>query len=178
MRDRIFEIFLRRQLEEGLLLAGDSDIIDLAPLDGPPPQHYVADFHCRGLVRTNGEIQEWTRFTVGLFFPKHYLRLANPYEVITLLAPPTPEHPNTFVWHPNISLKAPVICPGKIAPGMSLTDLIHQLYEIFAYQRYRPMETDSLNPACCSWARSNADRFPTDNRPLKRRTLNLEVDES
>ena len=41
MSDRIFEIFLNRQLEEGLELAATSDIVDLLPVDGPPPQHYI-----------------------------------------------------------------------------------------------------------------------------------------
>ena len=78
--DRILESFLKRQLEEGLKLAAASDIVDLIPLGGPPPQHYVVDFHCRGLVRTGkGEIRQWNRFTVGIFFPTDYLRSANPF---------------------------------------------------------------------------------------------------
>ena len=88
---------------------------------------------------------------------------------------PTKKHPDIVAWHPNISARAPFICIGRIAPGMSLTDIIHQLYEIICYQRYTPNEFDSLNKDCCSWARANSDRFPTDSRPLKRRTLNLNV---
>ena len=172
--DRILESFLKRQLEEGLKLAAASDIVDLIPLGGPPPQHYVVDFHCRGLVRTGkGEIRQWNRFTVGIFFPTDYLRSANPFAMLRWFGPPTPEHPNVFVWHPNISVRAPIVCIGRIAPGMPLTDLLHQLYEIISYQRYTPVENDSLNRECCAWARSNAALFPTDSRPLKRRTLNL-----
>jgi hypothetical protein len=177
MNDKIFEVFLSRQLQEGLALAAASDIVDLWPLDEQPPQRYIADFHCRGLVRTkDGEIREWNHFTVGIFFPHGYLRVADPFAMLRLFGPPTLEHPDVFVWHPNISVRAPLICVGKITPGMSLTDLLHQLYEIISYQRYTPNEHDSLNKACCSWARANSGLFPMDNRPLKQRTLNLEAD--
>ena len=175
--DRIFENFLKRQLEEGLELAEASDIVDLLALDGPLPQHYIADFHCRGLVRTEkGEIRQWNHFTVGIHFPADYLRSADPFAMLRWFGPPTAEHPTTFVWHPNISVKAPLICVGRITPGMPLTGLLHQLYEIISYQNYTPNEHDSLNKPCCAWARSNADLFPVDNRPLRRRALNLEVD--
>ena len=144
---------------------------------GPPPQHYIADFHCCGLVRTKeGEIRKWNKFTVGIHFPSDYLRSVDPFAILRWFAPPTPEHPDVFVWHPNISVKAPLICAGQISPGMSLVDLLHQLYEIISYQRYTPNEFDSLNKECCAWARENSELFPTDNRPLKRRKLNLETD--
>ena len=176
MSDRIFEIFLNRQLEEGLELAATSDIVDLLPVDGPPPQHYIADFHCRGLVRSKeGAIREWDRFTVGIYFPADYLRAVDPFSILRWFGPPTREHPDIFAWHPNISNRAPFICVGKIAPGMSLTDLLHQLYEIISYQRYTPNEFDSLNKDWCSWTRTNAGLFPIDSRPLKRRNIDLEI---
>lgn len=174
--DRILESFLKRQQEEGLGLAADSDIVDLLPIGENPPQRYIAEFHCRGLVQTEeGEIRPWNRFTVGIFFASDYLRAVDPFAMFRLFGPPTPEHPNVHVWHPNVSARAPILCPGKILPGMSLTDLLHQLYELFSFQRFNPREDDCLNRFCCAWARSNADRFPVDNRPMRRRTLNLEV---
>jgi hypothetical protein len=175
--DRILENFLSSQMEEGLELAAASDIVDLLPLDGPPPQHYVAEFHCRGLVRTeDGQIRHWDHFAVGIHLPDDYLRSVDPFAVLRWLSPPSREHPTTFVWHPNISVKAPIICAGKIAPGTSLTSLLHQLYEIISYQNYTPNEYDALNRECCSWARSNASLFPLECRALRRRTLNLEVE--
>ena len=164
--DGILEKFLKRQLEEGLDLAANSDIVDLFPLDGPPPQHYVAEFHCKGLVRTeDGQIRQWNHFAVGIHFPNDYLRSVDPFAVLRWLSPPSREH------------KAPIICVGKIPPGMSLTELLHQLYEIISFQNYCPNEYDSLNAACCSWARSNASLFPLECRALRRRTLNLEVEQ-
>lgn len=176
MRDKIFETFLIRQMEEGLTLAATSDIVDLLPVDGPPPQRYIADFHCNGFARTaDGKILGWNRFSVGIFFPADYLRVVDPFNILRWFGPPTKKHPDVFAWHPNISDRAPFICVGKINPGMALTSLLHQLYEIISYQRYTPNEFDSLNKHCCSWARSNADRFPADSRPLKRRIINLDT---
>ncbi len=177
MEDKIFEAFLWRQFDEGLALAASSDIVDLTPLNESPPRHYIADFHCRGLVRArDGEIREWNHFTLGIYFPPEYLRHADPFTMLRWFGPPTEEHPDIVIWHPNIADKAPIICIGRIMPGTSLKDLLHQLYEVISYQRYTPNELDSLNRACCAWARANSDRFPTDSRPLKRRTLSLKTD--
>jgi hypothetical protein len=178
--DRIFTGFLERQMKEGSELDAASDIVDLLPLETPgdgPPQRYIADLHCRGLVQTeDNEIQEWNDFSVGIYFPAGYLRSADPFIVLTWLGPPSVKHPNLFTYHPNIAMKAPLICVGPIAPGMPLVDLVHQTYEIVSYQKFTPNELDSLNKSACSWARSNGHRFPLDNRPLKRRTLNLDVE--
>ncbi len=178
--DRIFKAFLESQLEEGQALAADSDILDLLPLENPgagPAQRYIADLHCRGLVQTEkNEIREWNDFCVGIYFSANYLRSVDPYILLTWLGPPSPKNPNLFTWHPNISMKAPLICVGRIIPGMPLTDLVHQIYEIVSYQKFTPNEFDSLNKSACSWARSNSDRFPIDDRPLRRRTLNLDVE--
>lgn len=176
MQDKIFEAFLWRQFDEGTALDAASDIVDLLPLDGPPPQHYIVDFYCRGLVRArDGEIREWNHFTVGIYFPPTYLRQADPFAIIRWFGPPTEEDPDITIWHPNIADKAPIVCIGRVTPGMSLKDLLYQLYEVISYQRYTPNEFDSLNKACCAWARANANLFPTDGRPLKRRTLHLET---
>ena len=58
---------------------------------------------------------------------------------------------------------------------MSLVDILYQMFEIITYTKYTPREDDSLNKACCSWARDNQYRFPIDRRPLKRRPLSLEA---
>ena len=62
---------------------------------------------------------------------------------------------------------APFICPGRIVPGMSLVDLLYQVYEILTYQKLTTH--DALNREAAAWARANQGRFPTDRRPLKRR---------
>jgi hypothetical protein len=165
--DPILRAFLLRQAEDGRALAAASDILDLDCL--PTGQHFVAHFNCRGLVQEYGEVREISGFDVGIFFGSDYLRAASPFEVLRLFGPP-----NTY--HPNISFAAPFICVGHIAPGMPLTDLLYQVYEILTYQKLTPREDDALNKEACRWARTNLHRFPIDRRPLKRRTLALEVE--
>jgi hypothetical protein len=166
--DPIFRAFLDRQAEEGRALAQSSDILDLECL--PTGQHFIAHFACRGLVKElDNKVQEADSFLVGVFFGADYLRTVNPFETLTLLTPP-----NTY--HPNVAFGAPFICVGHIAPGMPLVDLLYQVYEILTYQKLTPREDDALNKECCRWARANQQRFPIDRRPLKRRSLALEVE--
>ena len=168
-RDPIRDAFLARQYEEGMALAESSDILRLLPLDGTPPDRYLAEFLCKGLVRRpGGEVEEASYFLVGIWFPSDYLRRAEPWQVLSWVGP-------RHVFHPNISDKAPVICVGRLAPGTTLVDLLYQCFEIITYKKVTMREDDALNRSACSWARHNQRRFPIDPRPLKRRTLDLKV---
>lgn len=162
MADRILEAFLARQQEEGLALAGESDLLRLAPI-GQPASRYLAEFTCKGLVEEGpGEIVEADCFGVGIWFPSNYLRAADPFQVLTWLGPRN-------IWHPNISATSPVICVGRLAPGTSLVDILYQVFEIVTWTKVTMREDDALNRAACQWARQHRDRFPVDRRPLKRR---------
>jgi ubiquitin-protein ligase len=165
--DRIYEHFMERQLAEGMALAEQSDLLSLhlPPLS---PPHFVAEYHCKGLVRgENGIVTEAEQFEVGIWFPPDYLRRADPFEMLRMFTPNT--------WHPNISRELPLICIGRLTPGTPLVDILYQVFDILTYQKFNPRENDSLNKVACAWARENQSRFPTDRRPLKRRRLNLEV---
>jgi hypothetical protein len=81
------------------------------------------------------------------------------------------------VFHPNISDKAPFICVGKLAPNTPLVDILYQCFEIITYNKVTMREDDALNTEACVWARENQHRFPIDRRPLKRRALDLEVEQ-
>ena len=168
-RDTVLEAFLARQYEEGMALATASDLLELEPIDGPPPQRYLARFRCKGLVRSpDGEIVETDRFEIGIWFPSDYLRWAEPWQVLTWLGP-------RQVFHPNISDRLPAICVGRLVPGTPLVDLLYQCFEIITYNKVTMREDDALNHAACAWARDNRHRFPIDRRPLKRRALKLTV---
>jgi hypothetical protein len=170
MVDRIYIGFLERQFKEGSALARASDLVSLVPLGGPPATHYVVQLRCKGLVRNgNGQVLEADYFEAGVCFPPDYLRRVDPFQILTWFGPPN-------VFHPNISDRAPFICVGKLAPGTSLVDIIYQLYEIVTFTKVTMREDDCLNKAACAWARHNKFRFPIDKRPLKRRTLTLEVE--
>ena len=160
MPDKIYTGFLARQLEEAATLAGASDLVDILPV---APQAFAVDLSCKGLVRSgDGEIATADRFRVGIWFPSDYLRRANPIEVVTWLSPPD-------VFHPNI--KAPLICIGRLVPGTPLADIVFRVFRIVAYQAVAMH--DALNPEASAWARQNQHRFPVDDRPLKRRALDL-----
>jgi hypothetical protein len=169
MKDAVFTSFLEQQLDSGLRLAAESDLLELVPMDGTAPQRYIARFRCRGLVRTaDGEIVEAEDFAVGITFPDDYLRCAKPASVITWLGPRN-------VFHPNISDRAPVVCVGRLSPGTELVDLLFQLFEMITWRKVTMREDDALNPAACVWARGHRDQFPVDTRPLKRRAGRIRV---
>lgn len=169
--DKILGAYLQRQYEQGMQLDGESDLLELLPLEGPPaPQHYVARFRCKGLVRTSeGEVREADEFLVGVFFPDDYLRRADPPQVLSWLGPRN-------VFHPNISDRAPFICVGRLAPGTPLVDILYQCFEIITYQKATVREDDALNHDACGWARRNAHRVPVDTRPLKRQQIEFQVE--
>ncbi len=166
--DRIFQSFLERQYAEGRALSDESDILDLHVAAAAPP-HFVVDFHCKGLIKNAaGKIEEAEEFKVAIWYPPDSLRRrASTFEMLRMLSP--------CVFHPNVSAELPLICLGTIAAGNSLVDIIHRLYEVITYQRWNPMETDSLNRAACSWARRHQEMFPLQRSALRRQRLNLEV---
>jgi hypothetical protein len=168
MTDRVRAAFLERQLEEGMSLAAESDVLTLVPIGGLPPQRYVADFRCRGLVRLDsGAIVEAEHFVVGVAMDDDYLRAVDPFRVLTCLAPPA-------IFHPNVTANAPFICIGRVTPGTPLVDLLYRCFEVFTYQRVATH--DALNPDACAWARSNMHRFPIDDRPLKRSGMDFGIE--
>lgn len=171
MQDKIFEAFLKRQYEEGMALAASSDLLELYPMPGDPPDRYIAEFRSKGLVRSpGGDVVEADRFEIGIWFPSDYLRRAEPFQVLTWLRP-------IDVFHPNISAKFPWICVGKLAPNTPLVDILYQCFEIITYNKVTMREDDALNAEACVWARMNQHRFPIDRRPLKRRALDLHFEQ-
>jgi len=166
--ENIFREFLERQYAEGMALAGQSDILKLIPMGGSPPQSYIAEFACKGLVQNEkGEIVEFDRFAAAIAFPDDYLRrLDHHFPVAAYLGP----HPRP--WHPN--LRGPYICID-IKPGTELVPILYGLFELFSW-RLMNLADNGLNLAATQWARAqDPKRFPLDRRPLKRRKLQLEV---
>ena len=170
MADRVLAAFLARQEEEGLRFAAESDLLTLVPM-GAPADRYLVEFRCRGLVECEpGTIVEATCFRVGIWFPSTYLRVADPFRVLTWLGPHN-------VWHPNISASVPLVCVGRLAAGTGLVDILYQLFEIITWNKVTMREDDALNAAACQWARRHPDRYPVDQRPLKRRAAAFRISE-
>jgi hypothetical protein len=166
-RDTILHGFLTRQYQEGMALAADSDILKLMPLSGLGSDRYIAEFNCRGLVQNDkGEIVEFNRFAVGIWFPDDYLRRVDLSVVVSYLGPaPRP-------WHPNI--RPPFLCL-HITPGTPLVSILHSCYELFTWA-LKNTGDEGLNHAASQWARQqDPSWFPIDRRPLRRRKLRLAV---
>ena len=171
MEDRILAAFLKRQHDEGMALAEASDLLDLSLFDpfrlGVRDQ-YIAHFSCTGLIKTpEAAVVEANHFTLGIWFPPSYLVRAESFVVVKWFEPWT-------VFHPNI--RPPLMCVGRIVPGMPLVDLLYQCFEIITYNKVTMREDDALNREACAWARRNVERFPIDRRPLKRRALDLHIE--
>ena len=168
--DNILEGFLLGQREEGMALAAASDLLRLAPVAGSL-QHYLAQLRCRGLVQDeSGAIVEADRFAIGIFFPESYLRVVDPFTVLTMLEPL-----NAF--HPNICPRAPFICVGEIAAATPIVDLLYRCFEVITYQRVTMSEDRALNRPACAWARQNLHRLPVDRRGLKRQAVDFAVED-
>ena len=101
-------------------------------------------------------VSECNRVGVGIWFHPEYLRVARPYDTVTLLGPRQLLHPN---------IRFPGICIGRMPPGTSLVDLVYQIFEMLTFNRVTA--NDPLNPAATEWWLRHQDRFPLDTRPLK-----------
>ncbi len=161
MLSKIERNFFAAQEHDGRALASASDLLELEVLDGPPAQHYLARFKCKGFVRSaGGGVEVAERFDVGIWMPDNYQEEFNPVRVLFWFGPRN-------VFHPNIA--PPLVCPGRAYPGMPLVELLYTLFEMISWRKVRMDETDALTPAACVWARNHRDLFPVDTRPLKRR---------
>lgn len=166
MKDPVYQGFLRRQYEEATALAFQSDVVSLRPMPGSPPDKYLAEFRCRGLVREGpGEPTEYSQLLVGIWLPEDYLRRVDPAQILTYLGPsPSP-------WHPNF--RPPFIC-AHIPPATPLTSLLHLVFDLWTYNKVS-VGDNGLNPAAAAWYRAqDPARFPLERRPLKRRELRFD----
>ena len=160
MSDAILNTFLEDQVAAGQSLAAQSDLVrfhPLPPLRPGPPDHFVLEYSCKGLVcDAQGQPREHDRFDVGVWYPPDFLKRAEAPQVLTFLGPRDAFHPN---------LLAPFICL-HIRPGTEITSLMYALFELFTYQKRTTAH--GLNETACQWARRNKARLPIDPRPLKR----------
>lgn len=171
MNDPILRSFLERQFQEAMALAASSDILRLMPAPMSPPQQYLAEFRCKGLIQNrDGEIVEHNLFAVAITLPDDYLRRVLPEMVVTYLGP------EPVVWHPNCH--GPYVCLANIRPGTSLVDILYACFELFTWN-LKYTGDDGLNRAASEWARhQDPSRFPVDRRPMKRRTLRLQTEDA
>ena len=117
--------------------------------------------------QSDQQVVKHNRFDVGIYFPDDYLRQASTYQVLTWLDP-------INVFHPNIAV--PHICVGEqfLRPGTPLVEILYQVYAVITYRKWASHR--GLNADACQWAINHQELFPSDQRPLKRRALKLEIE--
>ena len=159
---------MERQLEEGMALAAASDLLELEAYPVGSPS-FLATFRRPRHGATGGWVDRG-----GELFPGRYLvptrllaacRSVRDASMVWAAEHLAPEH----LGHDAADLR------GRLTPGMSLVDILYQIFELITFNKFTSLENDCLNKACCSSARQHQHRFPVDRRPLKRRPLNLEV---
>ncbi|MCC6472407.1 MAG: hypothetical protein IT514_01560 [Burkholderiales bacterium] len=168
--DPVFTSWLARQHADAEALSAASDAVRLVPEPGPrPARRFIAEFKAPTMVRRGTQVVRAHGFAVLVQFPDDYLRAASDVaRIVNLLAPEN-------VFHPNV--RWPFICMGRLAPGMGLSELLYQAYEILTFQKLTPREDDALNADACVWARSHMDLFPLSRAPLRRRAAVFSVHE-
>jgi hypothetical protein len=168
--DRSFATFCRRQAEDGLALASQSDLFRLLPEETPggPPQTFWAFFSCRTYVRRQGQVVKAAPLTaVRIYFAADYLREVRPYEVVCLRTP-------ADIFHPNIHPIDGTVCVGEsfLRPSTPLTEIIYQVFSILTWAKWSHF---ALNGEAAEWARNHPEALPADTRGLKRRNLGINV---
>jgi hypothetical protein len=162
--DSIFESWLIKQKEDAAALNAASDDVRVDIMDD---RHFMVAFSSKCLVKSDaGSIEEVDGCLIGIAFSQEYLRRFNPAETICLF------HPRG-VFHPNVFQTA--ICPGRMSPGSGLVDLVGQVFDILTFKTMNLR--DPLNREAAEWARDRQHLFPIDRRPLRRRKLDLQIEE-
>jgi len=170
--DPVLDAFLAEQYREARELERRSTVMQLAAVEGEPPQKYVLTFHATGLVETDGQVKRTDVARFGIWLPDEYLKddvdLAH-MPIVTYLGP----HPRP--WHPNVLPFRPYVACVHMVPGTPLVALLRGAYELWTYQLVQTWD-NGLNPRAASWARSQpSDRFPIDPRPLTGRRGKVRV---
>lgn len=145
-----------RRLQE---LVNNSSLIHIVSTNGNPPEKYILELTCKGIVRVNGDqpdIQEKHR--VAIVFPGGY-----PSE-------PPAVHMQTSIFHPNISSSSKAVCIGKWYAGQWLDELVFRLVEMVQYKVPPTNDTgrDVLNAEASSWLNRNRHRLPIDGRDVRK----------
>src|SRR5207244_1953193 len=106
------------------------------------------------------------RHTVAVRFLPDYLRRADRWEMLTLVEPARPFHPNLRDRH---------VCLA-VYPGQPLVEVAEALHALFSWRLRQLNEADALDPEACAWGRAHLDELPLDGRPLFGRALAITLE--
>jgi hypothetical protein len=165
--DLVMQDFLRNIAEELHARNRPESLLEAVNLGTTVPWLWRLTFSTLGLGRgTDGKPVRAERHTVMLRFFPDYLRRADRYEMLTLLEPMPPFHPNLRDRH---------ICL-EIYPGESLVEICEALHSLFSWRLKQLSESDALDPEACAWGRAHLQQLPIDPRPLFGRRLAIHLE--
>lgn len=162
---RIRERRLRSDFERLQNLVQQSDFIEIAKIEGNPPELYVIRFTCKGITRVGalGVPIYSEEHMVGIYLPSAY---------------PT-KMPQmrwfTPIFHPNINAEGTFVCIDVWYPTKFLDDLCLMLGRMIQYKNYNPYSPARKDAA--QWSVMYPHLFPVDSRPLRRGTAESKVSE-
>jgi hypothetical protein len=141
-------------------------LLQARPLD-EVPWLWRLDFATRGLaVDGMGLLSPCECHVVAVRFLPDYLRRADRFEVLTLIEPARPFHPN---------LRDGAVCL-EVYPGEPLVEICEALHALLSWRLRQLAETDALNPDACAWGRAHLEELPLDDRPLFGRALQIALE--
>ena len=133
---------------------GHSEMIQVRPMEGSPPEVYHVSYRIHGLGPTADPEAPEPRdeHLVEIRLTGEYPRVSPACRMLTP------------VFHPNIDPSH--ICVGDHwAAGERLVDLIVRIGEMLAFQAYNIRSP--LDAHAAMWADLNADKLPTDGRTVR-----------
>jgi hypothetical protein len=164
--DPVLTDFLCNSRDE-LRLRPATPLLEARDLGGAAPWLWRLDFASRGLRKDEaGALMPCDHHIVAVRFLPDYLRSVNRFQMLALIEPRTPFHPN---------LKDGHICL-EVYPGEPLTEICEALHALFGWRLRQLAENDALNPEACAWGRAHLEELPLDDRPLFGRKLALTLE--
>ena len=165
--DRILEDFLCEGHRELRQRCGEEPqrLVEFCSLGRKVPWLYRFSLRTKGLVRVpQGEISDHYDWSFALRFLPDYLQTAQSFEMLALLEPRCP-------FHPNIAPGGQAVCL-QIHPGESPLEILHSLHDLVRW-RLRAYH-DALNQEAAHYGRQHIAQ-PIDDRPLLGRPVNLQL---
>jgi hypothetical protein len=151
--------------------AQSGSLLQSACLDDDPPWLYRLAFATKGYVRASIDepVETVERHVFALRFLPDYLRHANRFEMLSMVAPRQPAP-----WHPNLCGMTGAVCV-EIYPGEPLAEICRSLHDLLRWRLRQLDERDALNKPACAWGRQNVSQ-PIDDRPLFGRRLQIQFE--
>jgi hypothetical protein len=165
--DPVLRDFLDNVADELRQRQRPGSLVEAVDLGTTVPWLWRLTFATTGLGRDEtGAVVPVGRHSVMVRFSPDYLRRADRFEMLTLVEPPRPFHPNLRDRH---------ICL-EVYPGEPLVEICEALHALFSWRLRQLSEPDALDAEACAWGRAHLAELPLDSRPLFGRSLVIDLE--